>query len=1359
MGYADSGFQGSNDSGGDRIGNAGGDFSFNSGSSFQTTARAGSAAAGRQKPRLAKVRRPLNSRRSSVVMNVDPGFNPFRLNTESSDFSSDSSGAAVDVSGKLGDSEHAAFVFCANNSLADLIANYSSMDIGDNENTATSVHSNEEGDRKGSLNSNNAGHVFGPRVACANFVTVEHSRNVEGSASDDKLRCKYDPADGAGSKDDQNHSWVDKEKLGQGSLRRDFNGVITRTTSSDSVGEVKVDAGDGFVKFEDVDHVFCARGNDSGMNSNMDESANPCTAGAPLDDKCSQGFFQVKKDSEAKSERVAREDVKFADTELNPDENVSFESEVFADNVQRNNFVYRDSSESRETDHVSFKVGNGETINLENGKKQGVFVFGTGSGANYSSQRSAAAKILDGMTGGFCYDGPHVKDLRVPDSVCCVETCSEGHLSCEFKKLHNKTLKDATPSDASEPSDVRRAGANYNFIFKASRAEDASCTENPAVSQEGGTGVLGENIFTFGTCKNTFGSSCPDVEAVADNIVNDSSSTDDKRVEFGSEILSDGLGASAMYFKNPLFDTPLSFSVNLCRASNRKADSSVKTRVSKGHKLKKVRGTFAQLNRDKGQSDQEPLSYKNNPDERGDSPQCYSPMDVSPRSTMGTEKHAEESSAASNGPPLKEKIYTPTDAHFATSVGKDDKLSAVDSESKAFCVSGTTGVTSEGTGVTARSNVSAQYDEGKTQFCPSNLEDSGSKLAFSTPTSGQPPATSVRLQGKKYRMKIGLVSGASSSVHAPSLSRNDLTRRLQDEVENNPVSKSKERHRSVSSMEEGNMPELASAEKACDKWRLRGNQAYKNRELSQAEDFYTLGINCIPSDELLGFPGRPLVLCYNNRAVARMALGKVREALKDCLLAVGCDPNFLKARIRAGNCHLMLGEVEDAMQHFNGCLESGKGVCLDRQVMIAASEGLQNGQKVMDYINRSAEFIRQRTSEAATDALELIVEALVISPYSEKLLEMKAQALCLLRKYKEVIHLCQQTLDFAEKNFTGALPEKLVGGCSGCQNISNSRFWRQDMVSKCYFHLGRLDSALSVFQKQGCETKYPETLHPLAATIHELQKHKNAGNEAFQSGRHAEAIAHYSSAISSSLESRPFAAICFCNRAAAYQALGQITDAIADCSLAMALDENYIKAVSRRATLHEMIRDYKQAADDLQKLISVLEKKALEKQASGSKNEKESRQAYKQLSLVESEAKKGIPLDLYLILGVERCDSASEIKKAYRKAALRHHPDKAGQALVRSEGGDDGQLWKDIADLVRTDSDRLFKMIGEAYHVLSDPDKRSAYDWKEDRRNSTNLYKSTSRRESDDCHTDYPSPRSSSGRRSYYTYYWSYDEV
>jgi len=62
--------------------------------------------------------------------------------------------------------------------------------------------------------------------------------------------------------------------------------------------------------------------------------------------------------------------------------------------------------------------------------------------------------------------------------------------------------------------------------------------------------------------------------------------------------------------------------------------------------------------------------------------------------------------------------------------------------------------------------------------------------------------------------------------------------------------------------------------------------------------------------------------------------------------------------------------------------------------------------------------------------------------------------------------------------------------------------------------------------------------------------------------------------------------------------------------------------------------------------------------------------------------------DYYATLGVSREASADEIKRAYRKLARKYHPDVSKES----------------------DAEARFKELGEAYEVLKDPEKRTAYD-------------------------------------------------
>ncbi|XP_073259637.1 uncharacterized protein [Populus alba] len=565
---------------------------------------------------------------------------------------------------------------------------------------------------------------------------------------------------------------------------------------------------------------------------------------------------------------------------------------------------------------------------------------------------------------------------------------------------------------------------------------------------------------------------------------------------------------------------------------------------------------------------------------------------------------------------------------------------------------------------------------------------------------------------------------------------------------------------------QGSVPASVAAQEACEKWRLRGNQAYKSGDLSKAEDCYTQGVNCVSKSETSVSCLRALMLCYSNRAATRISLGRMRDALGDCKMVAAIDPNFIRVQFRAANCYLALGDVEGAVQYFKKCLQFGIDACVDRKISVEASDGLQKAQRVSECMQHSAELLKRGAPNDAESALQVIAEGLLISSCSEKLLEMKAESLFMLRKYEEVIRLCEHTFDSAKKNSPPLHADYHVENI-GPEHAKDTSFmiWRCRLIFKSYFHLGRLEEAIGSLEKQveppstatsslsriGIETQ--ESLVLLAATVNELIRHKlqAAGNEAFQAGKHSEAIEHYSAALSRNIESRPFAAICFCNRAAAYKALGQITDATADCSLAIALDGNYWKAISRRATLYEMIRDYAQAARDLQRLVAVLTKQVEEKTKQFGHSDKTTnlvndlRQARLRLSTIEEAARKEVPLNMYLILGIEPSASASEVKKAYHKAALRHHPDKAGHSLARSDNGDDS-LWKEIGEEVHKDTDRLFKMIGEAYAMLSDPAKRAQYDLEVMR----NDLKKQSGRSTYRTHTDAPNyPFERSSRRQW----------
>jgi DnaJ family protein C protein 7 len=202
-----------------------------------------------------------------------------------------------------------------------------------------------------------------------------------------------------------------------------------------------------------------------------------------------------------------------------------------------------------------------------------------------------------------------------------------------------------------------------------------------------------------------------------------------------------------------------------------------------------------------------------------------------------------------------------------------------------------------------------------------------------------------------------------------------------------------------------------------------------------------------------------------------------------------------------------------------------------------------------------------------------------------------------------------------------------------------------------------------------------------------LEKTKAAGNEHFKNRKWADAVQSYSECLDVDPQAKKYNAKVFCNRAAALTHLARFDEAIVDCDRAIKADPHYAKAYLRRAncgeqigtpeSIGEAIRDFERA----QKICGDQDR-TIERQIRAAK-----------LALKKANRK-----DYYKLLGVSPHATEAEIKKGYRKSALKYHPDRHAS--------------KSEAEQAKAEA--CFKDVATGYELLSDPQKRAAYDQGQD---------------------------------------------
>ncbi|GAN09114.1 DnaJ homolog subfamily C member 7-like [Mucor ambiguus] len=189
-----------------------------------------------------------------------------------------------------------------------------------------------------------------------------------------------------------------------------------------------------------------------------------------------------------------------------------------------------------------------------------------------------------------------------------------------------------------------------------------------------------------------------------------------------------------------------------------------------------------------------------------------------------------------------------------------------------------------------------------------------------------------------------------------------------------------------------------------------------------------------------------------------------------------------------------------------------------------------------------------------------------------------------------------------------------------------------------------------------------------------IEKQKEEGNNAFKANQLDEAYDAYTAALDIDPTNDHMNSRLYSNRAAVLQKQKKFEEALLDCDKAIELDEEFYKAYSRRAGCYMETEQYEEAVRDYKKLTEV---------------DASNREYHNLLRKAELELKKSLRKDYYKILGLTKTASETEIKKAYRKLALQYHPDK--------NAGDDK-------------AEARFKEVGEAYAILSDPEKKARFD-------------------------------------------------
>ncbi|KAK3380335.1 hypothetical protein B0T24DRAFT_190796 [Lasiosphaeria ovina] len=430
-----------------------------------------------------------------------------------------------------------------------------------------------------------------------------------------------------------------------------------------------------------------------------------------------------------------------------------------------------------------------------------------------------------------------------------------------------------------------------------------------------------------------------------------------------------------------------------------------------------------------------------------------------------------------------------------------------------------------------------------------------------------------------------------------------------------------------------------------ESFKNEGNKSFRDKDYPRAIELYSKAVDLQPdSATYLG-----------NRAAAFMSANRFSEALEDCKRAADLDRNNPKILLRLARIYTSLGLPEEAVATFN------------RIQPPPSAKDMAPAKEMLHHIKSAKSALKDGTASMVLYPLNQATALLPFgAPKPRKWQLMRGEALLKMGDVNSLGEVHNIAMPLLTNNSQD--PEALV------------------LRGRALYAQGENDKAIAHFRKAiNCDPEFKDAIKWLRI-VQKLDRMKEDGNTDYKARRWQDAIDKYTAALEIDPANKGTNSKILRNRALCRIELKQYDEAVQDCDKAVSMDSTYIKARKTKANALGQADMWEDAVREWKSIQEL---------------DPEDRTIAKEIRKAELELKKSQRKDYYKILGIDKNATESEIKKAYRKLAIVHHPDK--------NPGDET-------------AEARFKDISEAYETLSDTQKRARFDSGDDLADMSDMF-------------------------------------